>query len=544
MRTNHIAFLFYALSFLSQISCSFEQKAGAYLGQDVAQKCNNGVQDVDEESVDCGGTCPACEEIQVCEMSDDCPEIVSKNQQCWNNICHKRELQYIQSENISTSNFGYSLSLFDNILAISDLSERRCEQDLGEFFCEVNAVVYLYVHEQGQLSRTHRILSKDLEALPPADTTFHNPSYQLSLSDKELAIGVPEEAGCGRGINSDRAPNNCLHSGAIYLINFDSNGWSQQSYIKASNATLSQGFGSSIKLMRDMLIVSAPFESSCSPLFDGAEDSFDCPSAGAVYIFKKDNNKWTQQHYLKSPLPHKHAEFGNLIDFNESHLVVASTQDTSCLENGLPTESGCQPGTIHLFSRDNGEWHYVHSLKSPNETATQFGASISLSKQHLLIGSPYEQICHETTGMNCLPRGAAYLYQFNNNEWHFSQKLVGPVDFADTRFAESVSINAHSILIGDPGDSYCSERRERLECVNSGAVYLYQNQNNIWVRDRIFKSKAPKETARFGSKVVSEDSYYSIAAINEPGCSLGINGGIADDSCLSRGAIYHYTLEK
>src|SRR6185295_2699696 len=73
-----------------------------------------------------------------------------------------------------------------------------------------------------------------------------------------------------------------------------------QAYVKASNTTASQfrGFGG-VALDGDTLAVAAD-EASCATGVNGNQANTSCPGAGAVYVFTRTGDTWSQQAYLKA----------------------------------------------------------------------------------------------------------------------------------------------------------------------------------------------------------------------------------------------------
>src|SRR5438876_4986604 len=86
----------------------------------------------------------------------------------------------------------------------------------------------------------------------------------------------------------------------------------QAAYIKASNTEMNDHFGNGgtleghgVALSGDgnTLAVGAPYESSNAKGINGNQNDNSLYSAGAVYVFVRRNNAWTQQAYIKASNP-------------------------------------------------------------------------------------------------------------------------------------------------------------------------------------------------------------------------------------------------
>jgi hypothetical protein len=112
-------------------------------------------------------------------------------------------------------------------------------------------------------------------------------SVSLSADGSMLAVGGPTEDSAGIGLDATQADNSALDSGAVYLFTRGGTTWNQRSYVKASNTSPVQFFGSSVALSGDglSLAVGAPGESSATTGVDGNQGDRSASSAGAVYVF-------------------------------------------------------------------------------------------------------------------------------------------------------------------------------------------------------------------------------------------------------------------
>ena len=102
-----------------------------------------------------------------------------------------------------------------------------------------------------------------------------------------MAVGAHEEDSSATGINSDQSNNLTYESGAVYVFTRSDGTWTQQAYVKASNADAGDRFGYSVALAADgnTLAVGAYEESSSATGINGDQSNNSASSSGAVYLY-------------------------------------------------------------------------------------------------------------------------------------------------------------------------------------------------------------------------------------------------------------------
>ena len=93
---------------------------------------------------------------------------------------------------------------------------------------------------------------------------------RVVLSGDTLVVGAHREDSAATGIDGNQSDNSAPDAGAVYVFTRDAAGvWSQQAYIKASNADAGDWFGRTIALSGDTLVVGAHRETSAATGIDG-----------------------------------------------------------------------------------------------------------------------------------------------------------------------------------------------------------------------------------------------------------------------------------
>ena len=86
--------------------------------------------------------------------------------------------------------------------------------------------------------------------------------------------------------------------------------WTQQAYLKASNAGANQNFGGTVAIAGDLVAVGARLEDSDATGINGNQGNSTAPDSGAVYLFTRSGGVWTQKAYLKASNSNAGDEFG------------------------------------------------------------------------------------------------------------------------------------------------------------------------------------------------------------------------------------------
>lgn len=142
----------------------------------------------------------------------------------------------------------------------------------------------------------------------------------VALSGNTTVVGARREDGNGAGGPGDNSEEN---AGAAYVFVRDSSGaWSQQAYLKASNAGGGDLFGRSVAIDGDVAIVGASRE-------DG-EGSGSANDSGAAYAFVRNSlGEWRQQAYLKASNAGMGDSFGFAVAVSGGTAVIGAIGEES-----------------------------------------------------------------------------------------------------------------------------------------------------------------------------------------------------------------------
>src|SRR6266498_4470012 len=86
--------------------------------------------------------------------------------------------------------------------------------------------------------------------------------YAVAVSGDTVVVGAYGESSSSKGVNGDQTDNSAPGSGAAYVFVLSGTNWVQQAYLKASNAEAGDGFGYSVAVSGDTVVVGSPQEDS------------------------------------------------------------------------------------------------------------------------------------------------------------------------------------------------------------------------------------------------------------------------------------------
>jgi hypothetical protein len=132
---------------------------------------------------------------------------------------------------------------------------------------------------------------------------FFGDRVALSADGATLAVGARGEDSNAMGMDGDQADGSAQDAGAVYVFRRDPNGWMQQAYVKSSNTSAGDSFGSSVVLSADgdMLFIGAVMEDADGIGVDGDQTNDSATDAGAAYVYQWDpSSGWRQRSYIKA----------------------------------------------------------------------------------------------------------------------------------------------------------------------------------------------------------------------------------------------------
>ena len=260
--------------------------------------------------------------------------------------------------------------------------------------------------------------------------TNNNFGRSVSIDSNRVAIGASLET---------------MFEGAVYIFNETNNGWVQTHRLVASDPQPSL-FGRDISLHGNRLLIGSVFA-----------DSPNVIDSGAVYVFDYDGTNWVETAKLLPNDPIPNGSFGTSVSLYGDRVAI-----------GADSTSNTAGGAVYVFEFDGSNWSQTHKLAPNNSVSGDFfGKTLSLKSNQLLVGEQFETD-------NNISSGAAYMFNYNGNNWQETQKFIPPDPINQQNFGISVDLGEDYFIVGAISDD--------SQGSNTGAAYVYsRTSSNTWL---------------------------------------------------------------
>lgn len=235
------------------------------------------------------------------------------------------ETAFLKASNAAADDlFGTSLSLETDTLVVGARGEDSAATGAGgnqsDDSVQDAGAAYVFKRTAGQWSQD--------AYLKPSNTRFNFVfGVSVAISGDTVAVGAPGEDGNATGVGGNQSSTGFGSAGAAYVFTRSGSTWTPQAYVKASNTDAGDGFGVSLTLDGDRLVVGASNESSSASGINGngADDSL--AQAGAAYVYERTSGTWAQRAYVKAAQPNEFAQFGSAVAVSGNRLLVGAPAD-------------------------------------------------------------------------------------------------------------------------------------------------------------------------------------------------------------------------
>ncbi|MEZ5470283.1 MAG: hypothetical protein R3E90_00745 [Marinicella sp.] len=171
-------------------------------------------------------------------------------------------------------------------------------------------------------------------------------------------------------------------------------------------------------------------------------------------------------------------------DYIEFGISVSLSGDRALIGAPYDNENGERSGAAYVFDFNGNNWIQSAKLTATDaEAYDYFGSSVSLSEDRALVGFHFDD-------SNGSDSGSAYVFEYNGNDWSKKAKLVAS-DVQDHQyFGVSVSLDGDRALVGATGDYG-----------GSGSAYVFDYVGNSWTQTAKLKGRNGAVNDRFGYSV-------------------------------------------
>jgi hypothetical protein len=281
----------------------------------------------------------------------------------------------------------------------------------------------------------------------------------VAISGDTIVVGAPNRTGGGRA----------------YVFFFNGSTWSQQAELLDTGGA-GQHFGASVAISGNTILIG---DGSYSTMFTTGE--------GAVYLFTRTGDIWTEQQMLVGSA--SGAGFGTSVALSSNLLAVV----------GEPSAS---PGGFANVYRVFDDSLILQQGLNVGSSVNNFGSSVAIDGNTIAVGASFFGPAIGISGPN--PHGEVFVYSYTGSTW--TSQPVNNNTFGLDEFIMSLAVKGDTVGVGTTFWAYGYKR--------NGSMWTQQQQ--ISAGDRVIGSDF------FGSSVaVSGDTIL----VGAPGHQVGTNPG-------------------
>jgi hypothetical protein len=455
--------------------------------------------------------------------------------------------------------WALALSADGNTLAVGAPGEASASADQANNLAGEAGAVYVFTRaSSGSWSQQAYLKASN----PHAGDGFGN-AVALSSDGSTLVATAPLENGAATGVNGNQSLQSANDAGAAYVFVRSGASWSQQAYLKASNARANSYFGWAAALSGDgsTLAVSAVGESSAATGAGGNQADTSAADSGAVYLFGRSGSTWTQRTYLKASNTGAGDSFGMSLALNGAGSVLAvgapfEASAATGVNGSQASNTATDAGAVYVFNGSGGSWTQAAYLKASNTgSGDNFGAALALDSAGttLAVGAPYEAsaatgVGGDQAGNTATLSGAVYLFTASGGNWVQNAYVKASNTGANDNFGSAVALAASgdTLVVGAIGESSAATGLDGNQADNSrdgvGAAYLFRRSGGSWSQQRYLKPATSQAGGEFGSTLaISADTgTLAIGASFEGSAASGIGGDQSSLLAPESGALWLY----
>lgn len=313
--------------------------------------------------------------------------------------------------------------------------------------------------------------------------------------------------------------------------------------IQPNNGASNDNFGTDVDIDGDLMVVGAH-----------KKNAGGLPDAGEVYVYRRVSGQWTLEQNLIADDAAISDQFGTSVSIFGDKIAVGSPNNSEAAFNG---------GAVYIYKFDNGTWVEEEKILAGDANdSDNFGFSVSLDNDRVLIGCPnnnggspniggayvydfdgnnwiftqklvstFSEFGGESLGYDVAlegdvavlgspldddagtDSGTGFIYRFNGTNWIFEQKLVASDGGNSHSFSFSVDIDGIKVIVGAYGSGNSS----------SGACYIFEYDGTNWIEEHLFYGASPSSDDWLGYDVAINGETFLASAINDDGKAS--NGG-------------------
>jgi hypothetical protein len=453
------------------------------------------------------------------------------------------------------------------------------DQNNDETFA--SGAVYIFVRQGNSWTQQAYI-----KASNPQQSANFGLNVALNANGNTLAVSAYMESSASKGVNSNQDDESLPQAGAVYVFTRTGTTWSQQAYIKASNTGRradpnnpedwgdGDQFGFSVALSGDgnLMAVGALSEDSRASGMNNIafQDDDSAADAGAVYMFSRTGNNWSQTAYLKSMNNDGGDRFGFSVGLsNDGNTMVVGGYDedgSGRTVNPMPDNRRGGSGAVYILVREGGNWRqqaYLKGSQANNNDALGVSVAISADGNTVAAGTADDTcLIPGVNPVGCIgatwpphlgagTAGGVYVWGRTGTNWAQQAYLKATNPDLEDLFGVRVTLSGdgNTLVVSAPaedgGGQGLNGKQHDNSAVDAGAAYIFTRAGTNWAQRLYLKGSNTEQFDEFGSSsaISGDGKTIFLGAMSEASAAREINGNQNDNTQLGAGAVYVFAVE-
>jgi hypothetical protein len=319
---------------------------------------------------------------------------------------------------------------------------------------------FVYVREGGVWTQQARLVSDD----GVGGDEF---GFALAIAGDSVVVGARFAGIAG-----------VAGQGAAYVFTRSGTTWTQQAKLVAADGASFDGFGNSVAIDADSVVVGAQ-----NATVDGNT------SQGAAYVYTRSGDSWSAQGKLSASDGVAWVQFARAVSVRGDTAVIGAVSAT--------IGSNAGQGAAYVYTRDAGNWSERAKLVADDgEAWDTFGGAVALDAGEVLIGA---------SSNGPAGQGAAYVFTGSGASWTQQGKLSADDAFNGDDFGGSVALSGDTAIAG-------SMFSDLPGTTNTGAAYVYTRSAGVWTQQAKLIADDASQGAEFGIGVALDGTTALIGA--------------------------------
>jgi hypothetical protein len=262
--------------------------------------------------------------------------------------------------------------------------------------------------------------------------------------------------------------------------------WHQTHKLVSTNRQASDGLGREMATHGNYLVIGVENHAT------DENGNNNLVEAGAVYVFSKNNNEWTQTQKLVASDRQERDSFGRSVAISSNYIVVGAANEK-----------------VYIFEKQsNDQWTEIQVIQRNNPDTDDFGNEVAIYGDYISVGAKDEGHVETDNQGNqyTTNEGAVFIFKKQNNTWQQIQWLEASDEGSQHTgdFGSSIVMHEEYIFIGNN------------EHQDGGMVYVFKNNGaDSFSEVSKFKGSDTSSGDSFGDNLSFSNNVIAVSAPHE-----------------------------